>query len=141
AVLRLITKSNRVGCSIGRAEGLLPFCIFLMKYAGRRDQLSIFKPEPIRPAASAYFFYAIEGRLFPTASPAIVLELSANSPSSVTATALTRLLTTASNAPTKSLGPLTLNTSTSNFRGGAAAVIAEMIGVLTGLAGLESAPT
>ena len=44
AVLRLITKSNRVGCSIGRSAGLLPFSILSMKYAARRYKLSIFTP-------------------------------------------------------------------------------------------------
>jgi len=36
AVLRLITSSNLVGCSIGRSPGLAPFKILSMYHAARR---------------------------------------------------------------------------------------------------------
>src|SRR5262249_38823304 len=43
-VLRLITSSNFVGCSMGRSPGLAPFRILSTKYAARRLMSSKFSP-------------------------------------------------------------------------------------------------
>src|SRR5437867_5645034 len=54
AVLRLITKSNFVGCSIGRSAGLAPFRILSTKVAARRNRSEKSAAYAIRPPASAY---------------------------------------------------------------------------------------
>ena len=82
-----------------------------------------------------------DASLFAADSAAIVPKLAANSPSSVTTTASTRLLAIAAKALSNSLGPCALAASISNFNGVAAACIAGMIGLLTGLFGFDRAAT
>jgi len=91
------------------------------------------------PPASAYSLAPIEGNLFASASVAIARKLAANSPSSVTTTESTRLLAMAAKARLNSLGLCALATSTIKLKDAAAACIAGMIGLLTGLSGFESA--
>ncbi len=74
-----------------------------------------------------------------SASVAIAPKLAANSPSSVTTTESTRLLAMAAKARPNSLGPCARTTSTIKLKDAAAACIAGMIGLLTGLSGFESA--
>jgi hypothetical protein len=94
------------------------------------------------PLASAYSGAPIEASLFAVDSAAIAAKLEANSPSSVTTTASTRLLAIAAKALSNSLGPSALPASIiSNFNDVAPACIAGMIGLLTGLFGFERAAT
>jgi hypothetical protein len=93
----------------------------------------------MRPPASAYSLAPIEGNLFASASVAIAGKLAANSPSSVTTTESTRLLAMAAKARLNSLELCALATSTIKLKDAAAACIAGMIGLLTGLSGFESA--
>src|SRR6478672_569425 len=91
------------------------------------------------PPASAYSLAPIEGNLLASASVAIARKLAANSPSSVTTTESTRLLAMVAKARLNSLGPCARTTSTIKLNDAAAACIAGMIGLLTGLSGFESA--
>src|SRR5262249_42204215 len=52
AVLRLTTRSNFVGCSIGRSEGLAPLRILSTKVAARRNMSGRLTPYDNRPPAS-----------------------------------------------------------------------------------------
>src|SRR5262245_18850263 len=52
AVVRLMTRSNLVDCSIGRSAGLVPRRILSTKSAARRNWLSQFGPYDISPPAS-----------------------------------------------------------------------------------------
>ena len=49
AVVRLTTKSNFVGCSIGRSPGLAPFRILSTRVAERRYESTISGPRDSRP--------------------------------------------------------------------------------------------
>ena len=51
AVLRLTTRSNFVGCSIGRSPGLAPFRIFSTWVAARRYESTRSGPKDKRPPA------------------------------------------------------------------------------------------
>src|SRR4029453_7079692 len=93
------------------------------------------------PPASAYSLAPIEGNLFASASAAIARKLAANSPSSVTTTESTPLLAMSAKARLNSLGLCARATSTIKLKDAAAACIAGMIGLLTGLSGFESGRT
>src|SRR5438132_7285868 len=93
------------------------------------------------PPASAYSLAPMEGNLFASASVAIARKLAANSPSWVTTTESTRLLAMAAKAGLNSLGLCARTTSTAKLKDEAAACIAGMIGLLTGLSGFEDTMT
>src|SRR5437016_3054063 len=52
AVFRLMTRSNFVGCSMGRSPGLAPLRILSTKYAARRDTSGRLAPYDMRQPAS-----------------------------------------------------------------------------------------
>src|SRR6266851_1043582 len=54
AVLRLMTSSNLVGCSIGRSEGFAPLRILSTYSAAYRNSSEKFDPYDIRPLAATY---------------------------------------------------------------------------------------
>src|SRR5215468_9876491 len=54
AVIRLMTRSNLVGCSTGRSAGFAPRRILSTYSAARRKRSGKFGPYDIRPPASTY---------------------------------------------------------------------------------------
>src|SRR5262249_46740616 len=52
AVIRLITRSNLVGCSTGKLAGFAPRRILSTKLQARRNTPKTFAPEDITPPAS-----------------------------------------------------------------------------------------
>src|SRR5207245_11130642 len=108
AVLRLITNSNLVGCSIGRSAGLAPFRILSTWVAARRYESTRSNPSDSRPPASANCLLSIiDGSRYLSARSATILGRLATrgSPGAISAPAC--CLVAALKAPSKSAGTRT----------------------------------
>ena len=109
------------------------------KYAARRYRARMSTPSPMSSSGLSVFLAPIEGNLSASASVAIAPKLAANSPCSVTTTKVYAALGHGSESKTELAGTCPRTTSTIKPKDPAAACIAGMIGLLTGLSGFESA--
>src|SRR5262249_19000096 len=107
AVLRLITSSNFVGCSTGRAADFVPCRILCTRAALRRNRCGTSAAEDIRPPARGYDrSTAADGRRYLIAKSAMVLAKK----TAWTTTACACLLAMAANAASTSLASRTIAT-------------------------------